>query len=204
MSDPGVIDGGAEPDDGVGQSPQTTATFQPQRKIGSITADVTISETHNDQLTITSHPVEQGAAITDHAYKNPAQVQCVIGFSNSSNQAGGDQQYVNEMYQAFITMQLNRDLIDVLTGRRNYTNMLVAGVSLTTAQDTENSAIITVSLQEVILVQTQTVTVPPNDTQQNPQQTASSTNSGVKQAVPVTPPADLFSDPGATSIPGTL
>lgn len=186
-----------------GQPETVQATFSPKRKIGSITADVTIEEIHDDQLTITSHPVEQGAAITDHAFKNPARLQVVIGFSNSSLQAGQNPEYVNEMYTQFLAMQLKRDLIAVLTARRNYENMLVAGLSLATNQDTENSAIITVSLQEIILVNTQTVAVPPNETQKQPEKTASTTTTGTKQAKPVSnPPAGLFTERGATAIPG--
>lgn len=184
-------------------APSTTgeATFSPKRKIGDITADVTIFEQHNDQLTITQHPVEKGAAITDHAFKQPAQLGVLVGFSNSSSQSGYDENYINEMYQKFIDMQFNRDLIDVLTARRNYKNMLIAAVSLTTDQNTENSAIISIQLQEVILVSTQTVTVPPNETQKQPEKTATTTKTGVKQAKPISnPPADLNTNPGATTL----
>lgn len=186
----------------LGQPDTVQATFSPQRRVGDVTADVTIEEVHDDQLTITNHPVEQGAAITDHAYKNPARLQVIIGFSNSSEQAGNDAEYVNEMYNQLLTMQIKRELIDVLTARRNYANMLVAGIGLATNQDTENSAIITVALQEVLLVETQTVAVPPNDTQKAPQKTASTTTTGTKSAKPISnPPAGLYTNRGATAIP---
>lgn len=179
--------------------PQVTqATFSPQRSIGGITADVTLEEVHDDQLVITNHPVEQGASITDHAFKNPARLLVTIGFSNSSPNSGFDPEYVNEMYQQFLTMQIERELLDVFTGRRNYQNMLIAGLHLATQQDTENAAIIAVDLQEVLLVQTQTVAVPPNDSQKQPEKTATPTTTGVKQAKPIaSPPTDMFS---ATSL----
>jgi hypothetical protein len=48
-------------------------TFNLQsRKIGVIIPDVVVSEKHSDTLEITEHPVETGAAISDHAYKRPA------------------------------------------------------------------------------------------------------------------------------------
>lgn len=43
----------------------------------------TIEETHHDELEMTDHPVEQGASITDHAYKRPAEVVIRAAWSNS-------------------------------------------------------------------------------------------------------------------------
>ena len=43
----------------------------------------TIEERSHDELEITEHPVEQGAAIADHAYKRPAEVVIRAAWSNS-------------------------------------------------------------------------------------------------------------------------
>jgi hypothetical protein len=53
-----------------------------------IIAQAVIEERHRDELTITDHPVEAGAPITDHAYKNPAEVIITCGWSNSPSNAG--------------------------------------------------------------------------------------------------------------------
>lgn len=55
------------------------------------TAQVTIEETHRDTLVITDHPVEFGANITDHAFKQPVSLVLRYGWSNSPtpNVAGG-------------------------------------------------------------------------------------------------------------------
>lgn len=57
--------------------------IRPTRKLGPLTAQVTVSETHSDELEITQHPVEQGAAISDHAFKRPAELTIVCAWSNS-------------------------------------------------------------------------------------------------------------------------
>lgn len=57
--------------------------IRPARKIGPLSAQVTISESHSDELEITQHPVEQGAAISDHAFKRPAELTIVCAWSNS-------------------------------------------------------------------------------------------------------------------------
>lgn len=53
------------------------------RKIGSIVANITVEERHQDDLEITDHPVEQGASITDHAFKRPSEVVVKVSWSNS-------------------------------------------------------------------------------------------------------------------------
>ena len=50
-----------------------------------IVAMVVIEEHHSDEMIITEHPVEQGAGITDYAYKMPARLTLRLGWSNSPN-----------------------------------------------------------------------------------------------------------------------
>lgn len=56
----------------------------PQGMIGSIPIQATFEETGTDTVTITDHPVEAGAQITDHAYYRPADIVMQCGWSNSS------------------------------------------------------------------------------------------------------------------------
>lgn len=46
-------------------------------------AHATVEEVHTDDLEITDHPLERGAAISDHAFKRPAEVVVRCVFSNS-------------------------------------------------------------------------------------------------------------------------
>jgi hypothetical protein len=57
--------------------------------LDDIIAQATVEEQHHDELEITDHPVEQGAMITDHAYKRPAEVKLKLGWSNSPSSRGG-------------------------------------------------------------------------------------------------------------------
>lgn len=160
-------------------------TFRSKRRIASFTAQVTVSEAHNDEVTVTDHPVEQGAPITDHAYKNPAALTVVAGWSNSGR--GGAVQgraYVQDVYERLLKLQADREPFDVTTGKRKYSNMVIVSLSTTTEADTENVLIVSVGLREVIIVRTQAVTVPPREVQAEPAKTAETTNAGTKQAVP--------------------
>lgn len=58
--------------------------FGKKRNIGGVIPDVVIQEVHDDTVTITQHPVEYGAAISDHAYREPSQVMMTVGWTPSS------------------------------------------------------------------------------------------------------------------------
>jgi len=62
--------------------------IKPKRSIGPLVAQVTLQEVHTDTLEITDHPVEQGASITDHAFKRPAELIITCAWSNSPDGNG--------------------------------------------------------------------------------------------------------------------
>jgi hypothetical protein len=71
-----------KPERGIFNPALPDGTFLPD-----ILAHATIEEEHTDNLEITNHPIEQGAAISDHAFKQPAEVRLQLGWSNSPNSA---------------------------------------------------------------------------------------------------------------------
>lgn len=176
-----------------------------QRNIGGFVADVTVREDHEDELVVTENPVEQGAQITDHSFKAPARLTVEVGYSNSSLSSGGDINYVSDIYGQFLELQASRQPFDVVTGKRLYTDMLITSLHTTTDKDTENVLLLSVKMRQVILVNTQTVSVPPSKNMANPAVTGAPQNLGTGQAqfaggtggVPVSPSATPFSYPNA-------
>ncbi|WP_187273274.1 phage baseplate protein [Methylobacterium sp. WL19] len=122
------------------------------RDIGGIMPDVVVEEMHRDELIITDHPVETGAAITDHAFKRPSEVEMRCGFSNSS---AGSEGYVQEVYQEFLALQASRQPFNVSTGKRSYRNMLIRGLAVTTDPKSEKALNVVVALREILIVSTQ-------------------------------------------------
>jgi hypothetical protein len=153
-----------------------------QRNIGGFVADVTIKEDHEDEVVVTENPVEQGADVTDNAFKVPARLTVEVGYSNSSLNSQGDPNYVQDIYAQFLAMQAARQTIDVVTGKRVYTNMVIVSLHTTTDEKTENALILTVRLREIITVDTQTVSVPPSSNMANPTVTGASQNQGTNQS----------------------
>jgi hypothetical protein len=187
---------------GLGSLVDTAEQFIPvlfnPRNIGGFVANVTIEEQHVDRLRITEHPVEQGAAITDHAYKMPAQVTIRAGWSNSSPQALGNPFYIQTIYQSFLALQVSRQLFDIVTGKRSYSNMLIEALIETTDAAHENAMMLVVECKEVIIVTTQTVTVPPAANMSSP-----SSNGATQQQGQISPVANPTTFNTAAAPPGT-
>jgi hypothetical protein len=149
-----------------------------QRLLGVFVADVTVQEHHVDELAITEHPVEQGAAVTDHSFKRPARLTVTAGWTDST--PAGNQNRVQAIYAGLLALQATRLPFVVLTGKRAYRNMLFASLSVTTDEKSENALALVAELQEVIIVTTQVLTVPTADVQKTPQLNAATTNAGTK------------------------
>lgn len=159
----------------------------PLRHIGGIIADVVVEEIHRDSLIPTVHPVESGAAITDHAFLAPAQVEIRCGHSNSSHADAG---HARSVYDALRRLQASRRPFSVSTGKRNYRNMLLADLSVTTDPKTENVLAVSARLQQIIIVSTKTTsagssTASPGADQSAPETTGTVQNKGEIQPIPV-------------------
>jgi Dit-like phage tail protein len=147
---------------------------------------VAVEESGRDEMIITDHPVEQGAVISDHAYRMPATLRMRLGWSAAMSGAGevsvlgvtlptlaglfgafdqsasGDagQQFLQAIYAQLLTVLANRELLVILTGKSVYSNMLLRSLDLRTTQETENSLLLDCEFRQVILVNTSTVNVP--------------------------------------------
>lgn len=169
----------------------------------AIIPDVVISEEHDVEVTVTRHPVDQGAPISDHAYKNPFVLNVRFGWSDSSRLINSVldtsilRGYLStkEVYEQLLKLMDNRELLTVSTGKRIYQNMLITKLSTSSTADTESALICDITFEEVIIVSAQSTNLS-EDVQQNPERTASPTNGGQRQAVETTTVLQLPSDYG--------
>lgn len=153
-----------------------SSLFPNNRKIGTINVNVVINESTNDTLTITKQPVQQGASITDHAYKEPTTFSMSIYFRDNLTTS------LSKLYQNLLDLQTSRVPFDVTTPKRIYKNMLFATLGQTTDKNTENTLAIQASFQEVIIVSVSTTTVP-RIKQKNAGATGATQNAGKKSAL---------------------
>lgn len=183
-----------------------------------------VSEDHSDTLMITKHPVEVGATISDHAYKEPARVTITCLWSNSppsggllsqaasaaaafagrtrlgtaigvasaavgtiaggaeiisSILSGNAKNQVKEIYAQLLALQESAIMCDVYTGKRSYKDMLLREVAVKTVRETENALAVIISCEQIIVVDTQIISVPLNSSAlQNPQANMPTTDTG--------------------------
>ena len=154
---------------------------QPQRGLGGLYPDIMVEESHEDALTITEHPVEQGAAINDHAYVKPKEVTLRGGVTNAKSSGGNP---ARDFYDKLLELQAKREPFDIITGKRQYKNMLLESLSETTTDATENCLLFVAQCREVIIVSTQTTSVPPSSKHASPAKTGAITDKGQQQAQP--------------------
>lgn len=166
-----------------------------KRKIDTLTAHTVIRETHNDQAVITDHPVEYGSPISDHMYVLPKRVDIEIVYSLSSGingfkaiaslakKGGKAPKTLTDYYQAFLDIQTKSKLINIVTGKRVYNNMVIESIECTTDVDSEELLRLQLRCREVIIVYTST-TEAGNKNQASPKDTASAQQKNQVQANP--------------------
>ena len=158
----------------------------------AIIPDVIISEAHTDEVTVTQHPVDTGAAISDHAICQPSVVTCVFGWSDSSRALNSalsgslmrGMMTTKDVYDRLVELKNARQLLRLSTGKRVYPAVLITKLMLTTTVDTESAAVIEITFQEVILAEAKTVSLAAVR-QANPKKTASASSGGSRSAVPI-------------------
>jgi hypothetical protein len=161
------------------------SVFGKKRLIGTITVQVIISEETSDALIITKQPVQTGASITDHSYKEPTALTMRIlqqDLSVSAIASTFSGNGLSAIYQKFLDLQSSREPFNVITPKRIYKNMLVASIRLNTDKLTENILSLEIGLQQVILVTIGVATIPPSN-QRNKKSTQANQSLGKKSAL---------------------
>ncbi len=173
-------------------------TISPYRAIGAIIANGTFEEVHTDTLEITDQPIDQGASVSDHAFKRPAEVTVKLGFTNSAPSSGGvggpsgfatqstlsgaSVLQIQDVYQQLLEIQQAREFVDVYTGKRVYTDMLIKQMVVKTDVRTENMLDITLDLKQVFRVATRLIqSSAPIEDQEYPEITNPEIDYGTKQ-----------------------
>jgi|SRR5580693_4487412 hypothetical protein len=118
--------------------------------------DAVLRVDHNEEVVITHHPVQSGAALTDHAYSLPAQVTLEVGFSDamdsfqSGQYSGGSSKSVTA-YQQF---QQIKDLhlpCTLATRLAQYSNMMLVQLRAPESRENFASTVMTLRFEQIFL-----------------------------------------------------
>jgi hypothetical protein len=142
--------------------------------IGGLVFDAILRTDHASNLTATSHPIENGANITDHAFIEPAEIYIEIGMTDCTEDGASD-----KMFKSLQDLQFSRERITVVTRFKTYNDMLIMSMSVPDDFMTTNALRAILMLREIPVVETATVGVSQRESAQP--QKSGSTNNGTKQ-----------------------
>lgn len=121
--------------------------------------DATMRIEHHRETQKTSHPVQTGAAISDHAYAKPSRVVLDIGMSDLMQSyipgqwpTEGDGKSLSA-YQTLVNLQLARTLLVLTTRLYSYPSMLITGIQASDTNETWQGLRAVVTFEELPLAQ---------------------------------------------------
>ena len=152
-----------------------------QRSLGGIQLDSVIEEAHENTIELTQNPIETGVDITDHAIVLPKKVNLravvtdsplgvaafaaivdsvtgLFGTSTESNVTRSQQAYLS-----LVALQEAREPLALVTRLLIYDNMLITSISVTQDKDTSRAVFLNISLEQVIIVESQLAEIDPGD-----------------------------------------
>ena len=115
----------------------TTLLFEPKRKgkIGTLELDVVLEEQHEYDSEVTQYPIESGESISDHVNLNPVRLtmrgfitQTPVQFLDRNTILGND--LVQTAFDKLIEIRENKDVIDVISGLKVYSDMIMNRLSI--------------------------------------------------------------------------
>ena len=144
---------------------------QTKAKIGSITLDASVRETHLTTCDLTENPVEDGATITDHVRFKPVELtidgvisNTPISFALINNITGavdtvtsifGQTNRSVEAYNNLLALQKSREPFEVITGLKRYTDMIMTSLSVPRDASTGNAIHFTAQMKQIIIAKTE-------------------------------------------------
>lgn len=153
-----------------------------------IQLDATLEVSLSHSMVVTSSPVEDGASISDHAQEQPASVtiRSLVSATPlrifSFNPIIGDAR-PRAALEVMLELQSNRELVRIVTDLKTYDSMALTNFNAPRRADTKNALLFTATFQEVRLVSSEIVTLPPDE---ETQVTASVGEEGGKVTAPPT------------------
>ena len=151
---------------------------------GVMIADAVLEERADDDSVITDNPVEVGSVINDHAYDLPQELELTYVW-DAVKQANGQPGFLEEQYRNVRKLKAAKPLLTCVTGKAQYSNLLLKGISNVTDRDTENVLMLRLTFRQVLLAITSTVQVPASQ-QTMPDKTMSTVNGGTVSLQPGT------------------
>lgn len=121
-------------------------------------ADLTLEETHERDTTVTEHPIESGASITDHVFLSPERLR-LEGFVTDSGVAvlASDPGRTQSAFDTLDRAWNARERMTVITGYRTYRDMVITRLVLPRTRP--DSMRFTIEMQHITTVSAATTDI---------------------------------------------
>ena len=140
-------------------------------RIGVINLDAVLTEQHSRTSTISSHPVEGGAQVTDHIISEPAEVTIdgivtntpiyILASLTAPSPIEGSpspvEDRVGAAYDEIKRIHQQSELIEIVTALETYSDMAINSLTITRDVTTGNVLSLSITAREVTLVTTQSL-----------------------------------------------
>lgn len=126
--------------------------------LGGYFFDAVFSVDTEHSLTVTQHPVQTGANISDHAFVNPIRMTMQVGVSDAmayragTNYGGDGKTKSVQAYRLLCKLQELRIPMQVVTRLNTYQNMLIESIDVSDDVSTLCALKATVNLVQVLVV----------------------------------------------------
>lgn len=133
--------------------------------LGKFIFDAYLNINHESSLTITSHPIQDGANVSDHAYMEPLEVTFEIGMSDVMSDISGFDSFTGDnsrsvsAYKTLKKLQEERLPIKIVSRLWTYDNMLIENISAPEDKTTTYGLKATVSLKQILVANVTTVKI---------------------------------------------
>ena len=135
-------------------------TLLKSKRIGIFMFEAVFSTDHSASVTLTQHPVQTGASISDHAYVNPDQVTIEIGMTDSAREiARGARGNSVNAYKTLRKIMEARQPLTLTTRLFNYKNMVITAISTTDDFTTMNALKASIVLSKANIVKVSTIRI---------------------------------------------
>lgn len=148
-----------------------------------IAMDITDSQDHVFESTITSNPIEDGSQVTDHIINEPdkltlkgmmtdSPVRFASGVQDIAEQGLGGESRSKSTFDTLKELRDSKTLVTITTTLNIYTNMAIRSFTVPRNSTTGNTLPFTLDLLKVEVVSSKTVATPADIVRDDPEGTA--------------------------------
>lgn len=166
--------------------------------IGSLQIDVTVRETHNQAVTVTSKAVESGATISDNAIVEDAEISISGIMTDELFESWADK------YEALDKVLREREPFDVVTSLKVYEDMVFTRLTIDRDVSTTGALFFDADLKQVDIIESQTRQVPASATKEPRQQAPKVDRGNTRPQEPSATEAESSNERKRTSVLGGL